>query len=255
VRFSLFPMRTRSLGIWVEASDSATIIEKALALAEAGAGGVIVAANLNYAQLVSDHAELRRQNEGDALTIADGMSLVVASRFSPRPIPQRTTGSDLVAGILARARDRGLSALVAGRNRPSLETATAFLTTKYPGLRLTAPPLTAEPLSEGWTRALLAEIATQRPSFVFLAGGQPQGDQWIEAHRAEAGNAILIQVGAAFDYLSGHQKRVPPFWGEMGLEWAYRLAHHPRRLGPRYLRNAWFLCRTLIRPTYQLVSP
>jgi N-acetylglucosaminyldiphosphoundecaprenol N-acetyl-beta-D-mannosaminyltransferase len=47
---------------------------------------------------------------------------------------------------------------------------------------------------------------------------------------------LLIGVGAAFDFHAGLVPQAPEWLQEAGLEWAYRLAHEPRRLWRRYLR-------------------
>ena len=47
---------------------------------------------------------------------------------------------------------------------------------------------------------------------------------------------VLIGVGAAFDFHAGLVPQAPPSLQRAGLEWAYRLAHEPRRLWRRYLR-------------------
>ena len=54
------------------------------------------------------------------------------------------------------------------------------------------------------------------------------------AHRGKI-NAVMIGVGAAFDYHSGTIKRAPLWWQRNGLEWLYRLGSEPRRLMRRYL--------------------
>lgn len=53
---------------------------------------------------------------------------------------------------------------------------------------------------------------------------------------------LLIGVGAAFDFHAGLVPQAPFWLQEAGLEWAYRLAHEPRRLWRRYVRyNPRFL--------------
>lgn len=47
---------------------------------------------------------------------------------------------------------------------------------------------------------------------------------------------VLVGVGAAFDFHAGLVPQAPGWLQEAGLEWAYRLAHEPRRLWRRYLR-------------------
>jgi N-acetylglucosaminyldiphosphoundecaprenol N-acetyl-beta-D-mannosaminyltransferase len=47
---------------------------------------------------------------------------------------------------------------------------------------------------------------------------------------------VLVGVGAAFDFHAGLVPQAPSVLQESGLEWAYRLAHEPRRLWRRYFR-------------------
>jgi N-acetylglucosaminyldiphosphoundecaprenol N-acetyl-beta-D-mannosaminyltransferase len=42
-------------------------------------------------------------------------------------------------------------------------------------------------------------------------------------------------VGAAFDFLAGTVSQAPEWMQRSGLEWTYRLAQEPKRLGKRYL--------------------
>lgn len=63
----------------------------------------------------------------------------------------------------------------------------------------------------------------------------------MAAHRGRV-NAVMLGVGAAFDFHAGVVPRAPRWMREHGLEWLHRLATEPRRLGPRYLStNARFL--------------
>ena len=49
--------------------------------------------------------------------------------------------------------------------------------------------------------------------------------------------ALMVGVGAAFDFHSGRVKQAPRWMQRSGLEWFYRLCSEPRRLAWRYLRN------------------
>ncbi len=60
-------------------------------------------------------------------------------------------------------------------------------------------------------------------------------------HRGKI-NAVMIGVGAAFDFHAGLKRRAPLWWQHDGLEWLHRLAAEPRRLFRRYLvANTLFL--------------
>ncbi len=49
--------------------------------------------------------------------------------------------------------------------------------------------------------------------------------------------AVLLGVGAAFDFHAGVKRQAPRWMMRSGLEWLFRMLQEPRRLGPRYLRN------------------
>ena len=46
---------------------------------------------------------------------------------------------------------------------------------------------------------------------------------------------LLFGVGAAFDFHAGRVRQAPRWMQRSGLEWVFRLAQEPRRLGRRYL--------------------
>jgi len=55
-------------------------------------------------------------------------------------------------------------------------------------------------------------------------------------------NAVMIGVGAAFDYHAGSLPRAPRWMQAAGLEWFHRLLSEPRRLWYRYLTtNTYFI--------------
>ncbi len=55
-------------------------------------------------------------------------------------------------------------------------------------------------------------------------------------------NAVMVGVGAAFDYHAGTIRRAPVWMQRCGLEWLHRLASEPRRLWRRYrVTNSLFI--------------
>jgi N-acetylglucosaminyldiphosphoundecaprenol N-acetyl-beta-D-mannosaminyltransferase len=72
----------------------------------------------------------------------------------------------------------------------------------------------------------------------------------MAAHRGRI-NAVMVGVGAAFDYHAGTIKRAPKWMQDYGLEWFYRLVSEPRRLWKRYLvTNTLFV----VLATKQLIA-
>jgi N-acetylglucosaminyldiphosphoundecaprenol N-acetyl-beta-D-mannosaminyltransferase len=59
----------------------------------------------------------------------------------------------------------------------------------------------------------------------------------MAAHWRELNAAVMVGVGAAFDFHSGRMRQAPRWIQRSGFEWLFRLAIEPRRLAPRYLKN------------------
>ena len=91
-------------------------------------------------------------------------------------------------------------------------------------------------------RAVSIIVASQA-DYTFLAVGSPQ-QEILAARVAEVGDArgVGLCVGASIEFLTGAQKRAPRVLRYLALEWAYRLACNPRRLGRRYVvESPWGL--------------
>jgi len=58
----------------------------------------------------------------------------------------------------------------------------------------------------------------------------------MAAHRGTV-TAVMLGVGAAFDFHAGVKSQAPIWIQQIGFEWLYRLAGEPRRLWRRYLYN------------------
>ena len=69
---------------------------------------------------------------------------------------------------------------------------------------------------------------------LFVGLGSPKQDRWMHAHKDRV-QAVMLGVGAAFDFLAGAKPQAPHWMQSSGLEWAFRLASEPRRLWRRYL--------------------
>ena len=84
-------------------------------------------------------------------------------------------------------------------------------------------------------------IVDSEADIVWLGLGTPKQDLTC-ADLARHLPVVVVAVGAAFDFVSGHKNQAPLWMRRHGLEWAFRLASEPRRLWRRYLiGNVQFL--------------
>lgn len=89
--------------------------------------------------------------------------------------------------------------------------------------------------------AIVREINAFGPDVLFVGMGMPLQETWILENYSALASGVVLSVGAAFDYEAGAQSPAPRIYGDLGVEWLYRLAHEPRRLFRRYLIEPWSL--------------
>jgi N-acetylglucosaminyldiphosphoundecaprenol N-acetyl-beta-D-mannosaminyltransferase len=93
--------------------------------------------------------------------------------------------------------------------------------------------------------AIVDAINQSGVRILFVGLGCPKQELWMHAHRGQV-NAVMLGVGAAFDYLAGIKPQAPLWMQRIGLEWFYRLVTEPKRLWKRYVyHNPRFVVKVL----------
>ncbi len=183
--------------------------------------------------------------------LADGQSVVWASRLLRRPLPERVAGIDLFERLLELAERTGRSVFLLGARPEVLTTLQQRLAERFPRLRIVGardgyfPPAQAGEVAR--------EVRESGADLLFLGMVSPKKEIFLGDYGELMQVPIMHGVGGSFDVLAGVTKRAPARWQRLGLEWLYRLLQEPRRLWRRYLVTnsafAWQLMRELLRPT------
>jgi N-acetylglucosaminyldiphosphoundecaprenol N-acetyl-beta-D-mannosaminyltransferase len=200
---------------------------------------------LNAAKIVTlrhDHA-LRNALLGCDLLLADGQSVVWASRLLGHPLPERVAGIDVFEHLLALAHREARSVYLLGAKPEVLETLERRLGERWPTLRIAGRHHGY--FSDAQSGEIAADISRSGADMLFLGMGSPNKEIFLARFGASLGVPVLHGVGGSFDVLAGITKRAPLAWQRMGLEWAYRLLQEPRRMWRRYLvTNSLFIALT-----------
>lgn len=231
------PRRLRIAGVPVDALtlDEAT----AWILRRARAGGppaYVVTPNAHHAGLLRDSARFRVAYAKAGLSVADGVSMVWASRLLGEPLPEWVPGVDLFEAVCRAVAGTGLRLFLLGGRPGAAEGAARVLRRQYPGLEVAGtycPPLGFESDPAEAERVARA-IRRAAPHVLFVALGAPKQEVWLQDHLAHLGVPVGVGVGAAFDFVSGQVRRAPVWMRRSGLEWLFRLMVEPRRLWKRY---------------------
>lgn len=146
----------------------------------------------------------------------------------------RISGPDLMWALCERCAAEGVPVYCYGSTEETLGLLAARLKAAFPGLALTveSPPFRA--LTPAEDAAAVDRIHASGAGIVFVGLGCPKQEVWMAEHRGRV-NAVMIGVGAAFDFHAGQVARAPRWMRDNGLEWLHRLFSEPRRLWRRYL--------------------
>lgn len=188
---------------------------------------------------------LRQVHNEAGLVTPDGMPLVWLSRLAGHRNTTRVYGPDLLLACCNAGLAHGWRHYFYGGAPGIAERLAARLVERYSGLAVAgaeSPPyraLTPEEESAAAERMRNADI-------VWVGLGTPKQERWMHSHVGVVRAPVLIGVGAAFDFLSGAKRQAPRWMQRSGLEWLYRMAREPLRLGGRYLvNNPLFLWRVV----------
>jgi len=194
--------------------------------------------NVHAVMASAEDPELRDAISASAVNVPDGQPLVWAMNALGHSIEDRVYGPELMARACARSAENGMRFyLYGGRNQGALVQLALNLRQRYPGVRIVggySPP--HRPLTHEERDAVAAEINASRADVVWIGIGVPKQEKWMAQMRPLLDAPVLIGVGAAFDFHAGLVPQAPVWIQQSGLEWAYRLAHEPRRLWRRYTR-------------------
>lgn len=205
-----------------------------------------ITANLNYAMLCQQSHRLREFTQRAGLVLCDGMPILWRSRWNKVKLPERVAGADLIYRLAERSQQLGHRIYLYGAAEGVAEKTAQELTRRYPGCNIVGhqcPPFRS--FSESEMRDQIDSIKRTSPDILLIALGQPKGEFWIEDHLQQLQVPLCIQLGASFDFVAGTAKRAPKLFQRTGLEWLYRMLTDPKRLAPRYFRNAMFLLKSV----------
>ncbi|MFN8443236.1 MAG: WecB/TagA/CpsF family glycosyltransferase [Caldilineaceae bacterium] len=161
------------------------------------------------------------------LCVPDGIGILWAARSKGVILAERVTGSDGIYRICEAAAQHHWSVYFLGAAPGVAEQTAKLLQSRYPGLCVCGW-YSGSPSVEEWI-SIRIKLQAHAPDILFVAYGHPRQDFWIAEHRHELPAKVAIGVGGAFDFVTGVQQRAPHSWQRLGLEWAYRLLHDPRR--------------------------
>lgn len=204
----------------------------------------VATANVDFLQRAGADSALRNALQTADLVTADGAPLVMWSRMLGESIPERVAGSDLIEPLAARAARDGRRVFLLGGLAGAAKDTARLLMEQNPSLRLAGfSDVRVDLDDEFLCRRIAADVRATGAHLLLVGLGSPKQELFLQRYLEMTGARVGIGVGASFDFLSGRVRRAPKWLQKLGLEWAFRAATDPKRLGLRYMRNIPYALR------------
>ncbi|OEK02477.1 glycosyl transferase [Roseivirga sp. 4D4] len=189
------------------------------------------------------NVELRDVINKIDLIVPDGQPVRWAlNSFYKLGMKERVYGPELTLWVLKKANIEGLSVYLYGSTEDTLTKLNAFIQEEFPNVVICGMHIDRfRDASDEEDKEDIEKINESKANIVLVGRGCPRQEFWVADHKGKV-NAVMMAVGAAFDFHAGTLKQAPNWMQGMGLEWLYRLFQEPKRLWKRYLlTNSMFI--------------
>jgi N-acetylglucosaminyldiphosphoundecaprenol N-acetyl-beta-D-mannosaminyltransferase len=227
--------RLKVLGFPLDFLDYAGANDWIMELAFCRESRYICFANVHMVMEAQDSEVFMGIVRNSDLVVPDGMPLVWMMRLKGAKNQQRVYGPTLMLYVLESAARENIPVGFYGGAPEVLGTLVERMKGRYEGLDVVysySPPF--RELSPQEDDDIARSIDRSGARILFVGLGCPKQEVWMAEHRGKV-NAVMLGVGAAFDFHAGVKSQAPRWIQNIGLEWLFRLLTEPRRLWKRYL--------------------
>ena len=163
---------------------------------------------------------------------ADGASVVLASKYLKKELPERVAGIDLMQDLVKLSESKGYSIYLLGAKQEVVEKTKEVLQERHPKLNIVG-------IKNGYFKDdewgdISNELKKSKPDFVFVGITSPKKEYLIEFLQNDGNDSVFMGVGGSFDVISGNIPRAPKWMQKCNLEWLFRVMQEPKRLFKRY---------------------
>ena len=243
--------KVRLFGLPVAVCSPEKAVERIVSAGEERRGKYVTFCNVHTLITTRKDAEYKEVQRAAALVMPDGKPL--SWLLGKRGIPaKQVAGPDFMERMLALPAGKNGSHYFYGASEETLKDLEKVLKEKYPDAGIAgmeSPPF--RELTEEEEREAVDRMNASGADYIWIGLGAPKQERFMYRN-ARFSKGLMLGVGAAFDFHSGHVRRAPRSMQRLGLEWLYRLMQDPRRLWKRYLvTNTRFI---LLVPGYLIHS-
>ena len=215
------------LGVRIDNLTMDEAVSKLASMAKEDKVHTVFTPNSEILYVSKNDPEFRGILNASDLNTADGIGVVYAGKILKDPIKERVAGYDLASAFLPVMEQEGLKLFLFGSVEGVAQKARDNLLKQYPNLQIVG---TRNGFFEDET-AVIEEINRTEPDVVFVCLGAPKQEKFIAKYRNQFHAKILMGLGGSINVFAGEAKRAPDFFIKTHLEWFYRIATNPTRIG------------------------
>lgn len=180
---------------------------------------------------------------------ADGASVVLASKYLKKKLPERVAGIDLMQELVRLSAEKGHSVYLLGAKQDVVEQTKEVLLEKYNKLEIKGIH-NGYFKEEDW-KEISKELKKKKPDIVFVGITSPMKEYLIEFLQNDGNTCVFMGVGGSFDVISGNIPRAPKWMQKLNLEWLFRVIQEPKRLFKRYFVGNTVFIRNIIKEKHK----
>lgn len=232
---SIFNDRVRVVSLNPNVLNLGSAISAIGSLVARGDGGYVCFSTVHMVMESYDDPDFGAKVNAANLIVPDGMPLVWMQRRQGRNEAQRIRANDLMIALCEYAAKNTLTVGFYGGKQEVIDAIKVRAEKDLQDLRIVyaySPPF--RPLTDDEDAEIVNDINAASPDILFMGLGCPKQENWMSAHRNRL-KAVMLGVGASFDFYAGNVRECPDWIGRLGLEWLFRLTQEPKRLWRRYL--------------------
>lgn len=231
------PFTNRILGVNIAVTNMQETTNLIVSQIDELKGKFICLSNVHTTVMSDKDEEYRKIQNAAFLALPDGSPLALIQRLRGYKGAEQVAGPDLMPALWKATENTAVSHYFYGSTQETIDALGSRLKAGYPGLEIAgmeAPPF--RPLTPEEDEEAVRRMNESGASIVWVGLGAPKQERWMYEHQNRI-NALMLGVGAGFDFHAGTVKRAPGWMRNHYLEWLYRLIQDPKRLWKRYVET------------------
>lgn len=217
------------LGVKIDRIGFEQAVDRACELLKTEETSAIFTPNPEIVMCAYEDDEFKNILNSADLCTADGIGVVYAAKILKTPVPERVAGFDVTCAVLERVSHSGEGVFLFGAKPGVAELAKEKMEEKYPGINVVGTRNGY--FKEEDEEEIVEQINNSGAKLLLVCLGAPKQEKWIARNRDKLNVRLCMGVGGTLDVFAGVAKRSPDIFIKLNIEWLYRLAKNPSRIG------------------------